>query len=312
MTRFSRAVSMQSLPDNNTILRFEHFPSVDDHHCYIGCGSRLSPGHTERDKIMSYLTLYRVSHLVWDLGWVDFDFGCSTIWTTLTGQTGFWMKRLDNMVEHTNQSQLNPGLRADGATCTAYLKYTCVKWVLIRAATTHEEGHLLAWFSHAHNATKSLIPTRAANCQERSRYAKILSDIWRTNNQQSNFNISRSRASDKMPVLAQRAGGKHAGGEGLAAVAGLPRQVRWIWLRIWFLTWFWIWLRIYTILNLILNSDQMRKSTDFCTMSGRSREVCGQQLAMSDEALCQVDSRSVSASGFYDIDGKHAGPWSTW
>lgn len=35
----------------------------------------------------------------------------------------------------------------------------------------------------------------------------------------------------------------------------------------------------------------------------RSREVCGQQLAMSDEALCQVDSRSVSASGFYDIDG---------
>ena len=38
--------------------------------------------------------------------------------------------------------------------------------------------------------------------------------------------------------------------------------------------------------------------------SDRSREVCGRQLqlAMSDEALCQVDSRGMS--GFYDIDGK--------
>ena len=34
------------------------------------------------------------------LGWVDFDFGCYTVFPILLGQMGIWQNPLGNMVEH--------------------------------------------------------------------------------------------------------------------------------------------------------------------------------------------------------------------
>ena len=40
--------------------------------------------------------LYRVTLVVADLGWVDYDFGHSTVCQVLLGQTGIWQNRLGN------------------------------------------------------------------------------------------------------------------------------------------------------------------------------------------------------------------------
>ena len=50
---------------------------------------------------------------------VDLNFECSTVCPILPGLMGIWQKRLGKMVEHPNQSQPNPGPRAD----TLYLSY---------------------------------------------------------------------------------------------------------------------------------------------------------------------------------------------
>ena len=56
------------------------------------------------------------------LGLVDLNCECSTVWPILPGVTGIWQKRLGNMVEHTNHSQLNPCPRADGIPCMGYIE----------------------------------------------------------------------------------------------------------------------------------------------------------------------------------------------
>ena len=53
------------------------------------------------------------------LGRADLNFECSTVCPILPGLMGIWQKRLGKMVEHPNQSQPNPGLRAHGDTLSA-------------------------------------------------------------------------------------------------------------------------------------------------------------------------------------------------
>lgn len=67
----------------------------------------------EHDYMPSVARKYRLHHLLWDLGWVDFKYGCSTVCQIMLGQTIIW--QLGNMLEHANQGQPNPGLRADGS-----------------------------------------------------------------------------------------------------------------------------------------------------------------------------------------------------
>ena len=60
-------------------------------------------------------------HVQGDFCWVYFDFSCSTVCPVLLGVMGIWQKRLGSwakMAEHPNQSQPNPGLRADESPCT--------------------------------------------------------------------------------------------------------------------------------------------------------------------------------------------------
>ena len=68
------------------------------------------------------LTLYRVSQLFVDLGWVDLYFGCCTVCPNLPWLKVIWQKRpvqMGNMVEHLNQSQPNPSaLYTIPSTCT--------------------------------------------------------------------------------------------------------------------------------------------------------------------------------------------------
>ena len=62
--------------------------------------------------------MYRVSHLVVHLGWVDFDCGCylsNSAWAV--GNLAEAARQLDNMVEHPNQSRPNPGARPDETPC---------------------------------------------------------------------------------------------------------------------------------------------------------------------------------------------------
>ena len=60
--------------------------------------------------------LYRVTHLLANLGWVDFDFGCSTLCLVLPGQMvnwQNWMRSWARWWNIPNQSQPNPGLPGD-------------------------------------------------------------------------------------------------------------------------------------------------------------------------------------------------------
>ena len=64
--------------------------------------------------------LYRVTHLLANLGWVDIDFGCSTLCLILPGLMGNWQNWLSSWVRWwniPNQSQPNPGSPADGSPC---------------------------------------------------------------------------------------------------------------------------------------------------------------------------------------------------
>ena len=52
--------------------------------------------------------LYRVAHLVANLGWVDFKFDCSTVCLILPGLMGVWQKRLGSWARRWNsQIQVN-------------------------------------------------------------------------------------------------------------------------------------------------------------------------------------------------------------
>ena len=66
--------------------------------------------------------LYRVTHLLANLGWVDCDFACSTLCLILPGLMGNWQNWLSSWVRWwniPNQNQPNPGSPGDVSPCTA-------------------------------------------------------------------------------------------------------------------------------------------------------------------------------------------------
>ena len=70
--------------------------------------------------------LYRVAHLLANLGWVDFDFGCSTLCQVLPGLMGKWQNLLSSWARCwniPNQSQPNPGSPGDVSPCTVVIGY---------------------------------------------------------------------------------------------------------------------------------------------------------------------------------------------
>ena len=53
--------------------------------------------------------LYRVAHLVADLGWVDLDFECSTVCPIMSGLMGIWQKGLSKWAKWWKaEIQVNP------------------------------------------------------------------------------------------------------------------------------------------------------------------------------------------------------------
>ena len=62
---------------------------------------------------LRWQNMYRVTLVVVDLGWVDFDFGHSIVGLCLAESGG----QLGEMVEHPAQSQPNPGLRPPESPC---------------------------------------------------------------------------------------------------------------------------------------------------------------------------------------------------
>ena len=60
------------------------------------------------------LPTYRVRHALWDLGWIDFDFGFSTVCPILLGQTEILQNWLGS------GTMPNLGLRGDASPCTQY------------------------------------------------------------------------------------------------------------------------------------------------------------------------------------------------
>ena len=76
---------------------------------------------------------YRGIHLLADLGWGDFDIGCSAVCPIRLGQLWLWQKwfcswaRRRN-IPNTNLSQPNPGLWADGPPCRGASRER-VRWV---------------------------------------------------------------------------------------------------------------------------------------------------------------------------------------
>ena len=58
---------------------------------------------------MYSLIKYREVHLLANLGWVDFDFGCSTLCLVLPGLMGYWQNWLSSWEEGgTSQIKVNP------------------------------------------------------------------------------------------------------------------------------------------------------------------------------------------------------------
>ena len=52
--------------------------------------------------------LYRVAHLLANLGWVDHDLNCSTLWLVMPRLMGNWQKWLGKMVEHPKTKSTQP------------------------------------------------------------------------------------------------------------------------------------------------------------------------------------------------------------
>ena len=70
---------------------------------------------------------YRVTHVLANLGWVDLDFGCSTLCLVLLGLMGNWQIWLNNWVRWfiiIDQIQPNKNIRADAPPCTRVLMLT--------------------------------------------------------------------------------------------------------------------------------------------------------------------------------------------
>ena len=64
---------------------------------------------------------YRVTHLLVNLGWVDFDFGCSILCLVLPGRMGNWQNWLSSWARRwniPNQSQPNLGSPGDVLPCS--------------------------------------------------------------------------------------------------------------------------------------------------------------------------------------------------
>ena len=83
------------------------------------------------DKNVNRSRLYRVTHLLANLGWVDLDFDCSTVCPILLGLVWIWQKWLSTWARWwniPNQSQPNPGLLGDGSLCRQFIKYTGLLW----------------------------------------------------------------------------------------------------------------------------------------------------------------------------------------
>ena len=77
--------------------------------------AKLQPGNYVPSPI------YRETHLLANLGWVDFDVGCSTLCLVLPGLMGNcqnWLSSWARWWNIPNQSQLNPGSTGDGSLCT--------------------------------------------------------------------------------------------------------------------------------------------------------------------------------------------------
>ena len=65
--------------------------------------------------------LYRVTHLMVHSGWVDFDYGCSTLCLVLPGLLGNWQNWLISWARWwniPNPSQPNPGLSGELSPCS--------------------------------------------------------------------------------------------------------------------------------------------------------------------------------------------------
>ena len=64
--------------------------------------------------------LYRLTHLLMNLGWVDFNFGCYTLCLVLPGLMGNWQNWLSCWARWwniPNQNQPNPCSLGDGSPC---------------------------------------------------------------------------------------------------------------------------------------------------------------------------------------------------
>ena len=72
--------------------------------------SSISPSRRPSALELRIHFIYRASHLLID--WFRLT------WILSVPLKGIWQKQLGKMMEHPNQSQPNPGLRADGTPCT--------------------------------------------------------------------------------------------------------------------------------------------------------------------------------------------------
>ena len=88
-------------------------PELESFKCK-NCSPALDP--------ISFAGLYRVTHLLANLGWVDLDFDCSTLCLVLPGLLGNWQNWLSSWARWWNIPNLsppNPGLPGDGSPCTS-------------------------------------------------------------------------------------------------------------------------------------------------------------------------------------------------
>ena len=68
--------------------------------------------------------VYRVTHLLANMGWVGLDFGCSTLCLVLPGLMGYWQNWLSSWarcLNIPNQSQPNPDLPGDVSPCSSLI-----------------------------------------------------------------------------------------------------------------------------------------------------------------------------------------------
>ena len=103
--------------------------------------------HQPGSGMLEEFDLYRVSHLLMDLGWVDFGLGCSTILLSRFCQISPAQAESGRRWNSPNPSQPNPGSPGDWSPCSTNTKITNTTFHIMKYSDVSISEYGLKWYN---------------------------------------------------------------------------------------------------------------------------------------------------------------------